>query len=154
MIIGLNDTEIDTWTDVSIFMVDSISNNSLTIHTLRGDFVIELAPNAANSTRGYIGVYGADYWEPKPGFEILTPMFAFHFQQVMVWSFIILFSVALFNLLPIPALDGDKLLSTALKTRIHDERKIRYIMWPARILSLAIIILSIALTFLTGKALF
>ncbi|MFX1484320.1 MAG: site-2 protease family protein, partial [Promethearchaeota archaeon] len=48
VIVGLNDTDIDTWINVSYFMADSISNNSLTIHTLRGDFVIELAPNAAN----------------------------------------------------------------------------------------------------------
>jgi membrane-associated protease RseP (regulator of RpoE activity) len=154
VIVGLNETEIETWNSISFFMVDSISNNSLTIHTLRGDFVVELAPNAANSTRGYIGIYGADYWEPKPGFEFLTPMFAFHFSQVMTWTFIVMFSVALFNLLPIPMLDGDKLLSNALSLKIHDEKKIKYIMWPARIISLVIIILSITLTFLTGKALF
>ncbi|MCK5238761.1 MAG: site-2 protease family protein [Candidatus Thorarchaeota archaeon] len=154
VIIGLNDTEIQNWNNISVVMTESISNNSLTVHTLRGDFVIELAPNAANTTRGYIGIYGADFWEPKPGFEILTPMFAFHFQQVMTWTFIILFSVALFNLLPIPMLDGDKLLSNALSMKIEDEKKIKYIMWPARILSLTIIILSIALTFLTGKTLF
>ncbi len=154
VIVGLNDTEIQTWNSVSVFMADSISNNSLTIHTLRGNFIIELAPSVANSTRGYIGVYGADFWEPKPGFEILTPMFAFHFIQIVTWTFIILFSVALFNLLPIPMLDGDKLLSNALSLRIKDERKIKYIMWPARILSLTIIILSIGLTFLTGKAIF
>ncbi|MHA1906438.1 MAG: site-2 protease family protein [Candidatus Thorarchaeota archaeon] len=154
VITGLNGTTIETWNNISFFMVDSISNNSLTVQTLRGNFVIELAPNALNSTRGYIGIYGADFWEPKPGFEVLTPMFAFHFQQVMTWSFIILFSVALFNLMPIPMLDGDKLLSNALSLKIKDEKKIRYIMWPARIISLLIIILSIALTFLTGKTLF
>ncbi|MFW9955865.1 MAG: site-2 protease family protein [Candidatus Thorarchaeota archaeon] len=155
VIIGLNETEIDNWYGVSLFMTNTTTGDSVTVHTLRGTFQMTLGNATPDSTRGYIGVYGADYWEPKPGFDLLfDPMFAFHFQQLMSWTFIILFSVALFNLLPVPFLDGDKLLSNGLSLRIKDEKKIRYIMWPARIAALSIVILSIALTFLTGKALF
>ncbi|MHA1881528.1 MAG: site-2 protease family protein [Candidatus Thorarchaeota archaeon] len=158
VIIGLNDTTIDTWTSVSVYMGDAHAGDQLTIHYMRNmqneSSTITLGVNPQDTTRGYIGVYGADYWEPKPGFEILTPMFAFHFQQIVLWSFIILLSVALFNLLPIPVLDGDKMLSNALSMVTDDPKKIKYVMWPARIFSLSVVILSMVMTFITGKALF
>ncbi|MDF1539539.1 MAG: site-2 protease family protein [Candidatus Thorarchaeota archaeon] len=155
VIIGLNDTDINTWYDVSLFMANTTTGEQLEVHTLEGSFMLTLGNATADSTRGYIGINGADYWEAKPGVDLFfDSMFAFHFQQIMTWTFIILFSVALFNLLPIPMLDGDKLLSNALSLKIKDEKKIKYIMWPARIAALLIVILSIALTFLTGKSLF
>ena len=81
-------------------------------------------------------------------------MYAFHMQQILFWCFIILFSVAIFNLLPIPMLDGDKLLSNGLSLVIDDEKTIMKIMLPLRIISLGIILLSIALSLITGKGLF
>ncbi len=157
VIIGLNDTEIQNWANVSTFMIDAPAGSNLTIVTLnRGSVTITLAPHAQNESRGYIGIYGADYWEPKPGWEWIPggPMYAFHLQQTLSWSFVILFSVALFNLLPIPLLDGDKLLSNGLSILIEDERKIRAIMYPLRILSLAIVLLNVGLSLALGKGLF
>ncbi|MFW9794106.1 MAG: site-2 protease family protein [Candidatus Thorarchaeota archaeon] len=155
VIIGLNDTVISNWLAVSEFMADAGAGNQLTIHTLDSDVTIILAPNELNTSRGYMGVYGADYWEPKPGWDLfLNPMFVFHLNQVVFWCYLILLSVALFNLLPIPPLDGDKLLSNGLSLFIKDEKKIRYIMWPLRIAALLIVILSIALSLWFGKGLF
>ncbi len=155
VIIGLNDTMISNWTAVSIFMVDAEAGSQLTIHTLDGDVTIILAASELNESRGYMGVFGADYWEPKPGWDLLlTPMFVFHLNQVVFWCYLILLSVALFNLLPIPPLDGDKLLSNGLSLVIKDEKKIKYIMWPMRIAALLIVVLSIILSLWFGKGLF
>jgi len=155
VIIGLNDTEIDAWNDVSLFMVDALAGSQVTIHTLDGDITVILAANEANATRGYIGIYGADYWEAKPGWNLLlTPMFVFHMQQIVLWCYIILISLALFNLLPIPMLDGDKLLSNGLSLFISDAKKIRYIMYPIRITAFLIVILSIVFSLIMGKGLF
>ena len=156
VIVGLNDTEIANWTAVGTFMTDATAGSQLTIHLLNGSSVtIILASNEQNASRGYIGIYGADYWEPRPGWDlVLTPMFVFHLQQIVFWCYLILISVALFNLLPIPVFDGDKLLSNGLSLAIKDEKKIKYIMWPVRIAALAIVLLSIVLSFITGKGLF
>jgi membrane-associated protease RseP (regulator of RpoE activity) len=136
VIIGLNDTTIANWTAVSVFMVDASAGSH-------------------NASKGYMGVFGADYWEPKPGWDLfLTPMFVFHLNQVIFWCYLILLSVALFNLLPIPPLDGDKLLSNGLSLIIKDEKKIKYIMWPIRIAALLIVVLSIVLSLWLGKGLF
>ncbi|MFW9871294.1 MAG: site-2 protease family protein [Candidatus Thorarchaeota archaeon] len=155
VIIGLNDTVIANWSSVSLFMVDAGAGDQLTIHTLDGDVTIILAASELNESRGYMGVYGADYWEPKPGWNLfLTPMFVFHLNQVIFWCYLILLSVALFNLLPIPPLDGDKLLSNGLSLIIKDEKTIRYIMWPMRIAAFLIVVLSIVLSLYFGKGLF
>ncbi|TFG32565.1 hypothetical protein EU527_09960, partial [Candidatus Thorarchaeota archaeon] len=119
------------------------------------EVTIILAPNEVNATKGYIGVYGTDYWQPKDGWNlILSPMFIFHAQQIVFWCYLILISLALFNLLPIPMLDGDKLLSNGLSLYIKDERKVRIIMYPIRIAALLIVILSIVLSLIFGKGLF
>ncbi|RDE14830.1 MAG: hypothetical protein C4K49_06955 [Candidatus Thorarchaeota archaeon] len=156
VVVGLNDTTIDRWADVSIFMNDTLAHSNLTIDTLRGNFTITLGASPSNASKGYIGIYGADYWAPKPGWEWIPggPMYVFHSEQILVWSFVILFSLALFNLLPIPALDGDKLLSNALSLKIKNEKTLRRIMWPVRILALSIIVLSIVLSLWFGKGLF
>jgi membrane-associated protease RseP (regulator of RpoE activity) len=155
VIIGLNDTTISNWSAVSTFMADAGAGSQLTIHTREGDETIILAASEVNASRGYMGVYGADYWEPKPGWDLfLTPMFVFHLNQIIFWCYLILMSVALFNLLPIPPLDGDKLLSNGLSLYIKDEKKIKYIMWPMRITALLIVVLSIVLSLWMGKGLF
>lgn len=155
VIIGLNDTEIHAWSDVSVFMANTLNGSQVTVHTLEGSVTIILAGSEANGTRGYIGIYGADYWEPKPGWNlILDPMFIFHTQQIVLWCYIILISLALFNLLPVPALDGDKLLSNGLSLVIKDEKKVKYIMYPIRISALLIVVVSIVLSLVMGKGLF
>jgi membrane-associated protease RseP (regulator of RpoE activity) len=153
---GLNATDINYWADVSAFMTNAPAGSQLQIRTLRGDFTIILAASKANASRGYIGVYGADYWEPKPGWEWIPggPLYAFHAQQVLVWGFVILFSIAVFNLLPVPALDGDKLLSNGLSLVIKNERRVRTVMWPLRMLAILIVVLNIGLSLYFGKGIF
>jgi membrane-associated protease RseP (regulator of RpoE activity) len=78
----------------------------------------------------------------------------FHAQQILFWCYIILMSLAVFNLLPIPYLDGDKLLSNGLSLLTSDEKKIKYIMYPLRFASVVIVVLSIVLSLVLGKGLF
>ncbi|MGD9382150.1 MAG: site-2 protease family protein [Candidatus Thorarchaeota archaeon] len=158
VIVGLNDTTIETWVDVGNFMANTSSGSLLTIYTtnpLSNDTTIMLGESPANASLGYIGIFGADYWEPKPGWDLIfTPLTVFHMQQVLLWLWIILVSIGLLNLLPIPAFDGDKLLSNALRLVTDDEKKIKYVMWPARILSITILLGSIILSLVLGKGIF
>jgi membrane-associated protease RseP (regulator of RpoE activity) len=155
VIIGLNDTAIMNWTAVGQFMADAPAGSQLTIHTLQENVTIILAPSELNASLGYMGVYGADYWEPKPGWDLfLGPMFAFHLERIIFWCYLINISLALFNLLPIPVLDGDKILADGIRLLTKDEKKVKYVMWPLRIASILIVVLSIVLSFIYGKGLF
>lgn len=155
VIIGLNDTVIANWSAVSVFMTGAPAGSEVTVHTLDGNMTLILAASESNASRGYLGIYGADYWEPRPGWSlILSPMLVFHSQQIIFWCYLILISLAVFNLLPIPFLDGDKLLSNGLSLLTSNEKKVRYIMYPIRFAALAIVVLSIVLSLLMGKGLF
>lgn len=155
VIIGLNDTVIANWSAVSVFMNGAPAGSQVTVHTLNGSVTLILATSEANTSRGYLGVFGTDYWEPKPGWNlILSPIYILHLQQILFWCYLILISLAIFNLLPIPMLDGDKLLSNGLSLLISDKKKIRYIMYPIRLVSLAIVVLSIIFSLVLGKGLF
>ncbi|NHI83157.1 MAG: hypothetical protein EAX81_02465 [Candidatus Thorarchaeota archaeon] len=155
VIIGLNDTVIESWADVGEFMSTAPVGAQVTIETLDGSVIVILGQHPDNASRGYIGVFGADYWEPKPGWNLfLSPLYVFHLQQTLFWTWIILVSVGLFNLLPIPLFDGDKILRESLRLTVKDERKIQYIMWPARIIAVSIVVLSIGLSLYLGKGLF
>ncbi len=153
VIVGLNDTTIENWADVGRFMYSAPAGASLTVHTLRGSFNITLAASPANASRGYIGIYGADYWTPRPGWEWVPggPMFVFHLGRTLSWVFLILISVALLNLLPIPALDGDRLLLDALRMATDNEQVVRALQWAARTAAVLIIVLNVLLSFLMGK---
>ena len=155
VIVGLNDTVIANWSAVSLFMNGAPAGSEVTVHTLGENVTLILAASESNASRGYLGIYGADYWEPKPGWNlILSPMLVFHSQQIIFWCYLILISLAVFNLLPIPFLDGDKLLSNGLSLLTSNERKIRYVMYPIRFAALAIVVLSIILSLWMGKGLF
>ena len=156
VITSLNGTQITGWMDVHSYMIHTHPGDLLIINTTTGQISVTLGTSSYNSSIGYIGIIGVDYWQPKPGWEWVPggPMFAFHTMMVLQWSFTILFSVAVFNLLPIPMFDGDKLLSSALSIKIKDEQKLKMIMWPFRIAALFIVITSIILSLIMGKGLF
>jgi len=85
VIVGLNDTDINTWTDVGLFMANATAGSQVTIHTLDGSpAAIVLAANPNNATLGYIGILGADHWEPKPGWDlILSPLYEKKIKYIM-----------------------------------------------------------------------
>ena len=61
---------------------------------------------------GFIGIVTWDYYHPR--LPILPLSLPFHYYQVLVYSFLLSFILALMNLLPIPLLDGDKFLQVIL----------------------------------------
>lgn len=156
VITSLNGTPINTWIDLNLYMASTSPGELVIVNTNNGIENVVLGESIYNSSLGYFGMRGVDYWEPKPGWEWIPggTWYAFNARMTLEWSFIILFSVAIFNLLPIPMFDGDKLLSNLLSLKIEDEQKVKRIMWPFRIISLVIVLGSIILSFVMGKGLF
>lgn len=68
----------------------------------------------ANSSRGALGVSVLNYYPANGilGFLVnwLGPQFYYAVLKIISWIFILSLGIALFNLLPIPVFDGDKLL--------------------------------------------
>ncbi|MHA1377676.1 MAG: site-2 protease family protein [Candidatus Helarchaeota archaeon] len=80
-------------------------------------------------SRGALGVTVSNYYPSNGilGFMVswLGPIFYFSIMQMLSWIFILSLGIALFNLLPIPVFDGDKLFVSLInmitKTPVKEE---------------------------------
>ncbi|MHA2498550.1 MAG: site-2 protease family protein [Candidatus Hodarchaeales archaeon] len=94
--------------------------------------------------QGYIGVRYFDFYKPILPLPRSLP---FHFYVIIVYIVLVNLMLALFNLLPIPLLDGDKMVATLLESKGEQGKQLHK--W-IRIMAFAILAINMALTFLTG----
>jgi len=162
IIYSLNGTQIETWTDLGMFMQNTTPGSILIINTSNGILQLTLGTNPSNPNIGYIGIYGTTYYPPRPWATWIDPMVPTHLYMTLTWSMIVLISVGMFNLLPLIPLDGDYLLSDLLTKALKEKHIIikqkeikakSIILNSVRLLSLVILALNFIMTFLTGKPL-
>jgi membrane-associated protease RseP (regulator of RpoE activity) len=94
--------------------------------------------------QGYIGIRYFNFYEPILPLPRSLP---FHFYVIIVYIVLVNLMLALFNLLPIPLLDGDKMVATLLENK--EERGKQLHKW-IRIVAFSILAINMGLTFLTG----
>lgn len=129
-------------------------NQTLTFHffdqidsiSLRAGNRTEIYPDEdkeENVTRGYIGILTTNYF--KPHIQTNIPVFnliPYWILMTITYTFMINLMLALMNLLPVPFLDGDKLLAAFLgEKRAVLHKWIKYF-------ALIILLLNFALSFL------
>ncbi|MHA1409489.1 MAG: site-2 protease family protein [Candidatus Odinarchaeia archaeon] len=142
-------------------------NTNLTIYTDQGVFIVPLAENPNVPGGGFLGVIlttAFPYFPPKPWAEWVGPIFPYHLYQMINWLWIISFSLTIFNLLPIPFFDGDKITSVILNRYVPDKHKIklgkkeirvnRIILNSLRVFSISLLALNIILSFIIFPILF
>ncbi len=110
VIIALNGTLIKNTQDFLSYLSHTKPNQTLII-TLKIDdtlknVTLKLASNPNNQSRGMIGIGLHDYYPPKFNLDPIIPYWILLFLS---WGNVISLSVAVFNSLPIPGLDGDKI---------------------------------------------
>ncbi|MHA2223800.1 MAG: site-2 protease family protein [Candidatus Hodarchaeales archaeon] len=131
-IVGINSSngyqKITSSLDFHLYSNSSIlSNQEITFH-----FASEIAPiplitvpRPENQSKGFIGIRTWDFYKPsfiKP-FPLLN-IIPYWLLNVILYVFMINFMLAIMNLLPIPFLDGDKLLTEFLGPNFS-----RYLPW-------------------------
>lgn len=104
---------------------------------------LETEPHELNQSRGFIGILTWDYLEPRifsnnPTMNLL-PYWIF---MTLLYTFLVNLMLALMNLLPVPFLDGDKLLGAFL-----GEKNMRYHKW-IKYYALIILLLNLLLSFM------
>jgi len=110
IIVALNGTPIKNTQDLINYLKHTIPNQTLIV-TLKIDdtlknITLKLAANPNNQSRGMIGIGSYDYYPSKFN---LDPILPYWIQLFVSWGNLISLSVAIFNSLPIPGLDGDKI---------------------------------------------
>ncbi|MHA1594969.1 MAG: site-2 protease family protein [Candidatus Baldrarchaeia archaeon] len=151
VITHINNTPINGVNDLNKILSRTSPNDTVVVSTLRGNFTVRLSPCPRNSSRGYLGVYVFDYYSSRvPLLEsILTPLFPYHIYETLLWTFMISFSVALFNMLPIPPFDGDRLLASILEA-FNIRKNIRnYVRVTVACICTILLLLNIIFTFMS-----
>ncbi|MEM3832759.1 MAG: site-2 protease family protein [Thermoprotei archaeon] len=110
VIIALNGTLIKNIQEFTAYLANAAPGQTLII-TLEHDNIIrnvtiKLIPHPTNASRGIIGIGVYNYYKPKFGLDPIIPYWIISF---LAWGNLISLSVAIFNSLPIPGLDGDKI---------------------------------------------
>jgi len=143
-IIALNHTQIKNYQEFSSYLEKTKPNQTLIITVERNlknfDITIKLAQHPYYKDRGFIGVSTLDYH--KPYFEFFPQILQYWAYLFFAWGFVICFSLAVFNMLPIPLFDGDKFLAELLS--IIKNKEIRSITHNTlRVLSITLLLLNI-----------
>lgn len=103
--------------DFQIFSNQTYVNESVQLKVKGSDTLLNVTTiSINNSTRGYIGVIAYDYHEPLISF--FNSLWPYYIINCILFTVLISLSLALFNLLPFPPLDGDKFISALLKSKL------------------------------------
>ena len=74
----------------------------------------------------FVGLTTSDYWIPSNGLSnLLGGTFPALLQTEILWLFIIAFSVTIFNMMPLPIFDGNRLVSELIDWIVDKTRGIR-----------------------------
>ncbi len=113
VIYSLNESSIKEVKDLRNYMENIPANSNLIINSSSGIINIETQPHPTNSDMAAIGIYPFNYHSPH--FSWLPRSAPYHIYILEFWASIILLWIALFNMVPIYPLDGDKFLYSLLE---------------------------------------
>ncbi len=143
----INGTRISSVVDLRRFMSAVIPGQEIAIETQRGTFYVKTGVDQGNPTHAIIGIGGLTdniIYSPKyAGFSSEFPPILFRAE---FWLQLVLVSVALINMLPMPPFDGDKFLETVLN--IFGIGRVKEIRTAANAAAFSILALNIGLSFL------
>jgi len=153
IIFEINGTEIHNVEEFHNYLIHVSPGQTLIFNTSRGTLELVTAEHPANSSRGYIGIYTFNYYPPRNMFsKMLGIMTPYYFFEVINWTFLLSLSLAIFNMLPIPFFDGDRLINDLIREWMKKHKKTEKTSQMIRItiasLSVLVLILNIVFTFL------
>ena len=153
IIFEINGTVVHNVEEFHNYLVNVSPNQTLVFNTSEGVLRLTTARHPANSSRGYIGIYTFNYYPSKNIFgKMLGTMAPYYLFEVVNWTFLLSLSLAIFNMLPIPFFDGDRVVSDLVrdwaKKRNIGEKLSKTIRVGFAVLSVLLLILNFVFTFL------
>jgi membrane-associated protease RseP (regulator of RpoE activity) len=125
---SVNGTQLTSQFDISTYIHDyvpptNVSKNSMLVCIVqRGGTNITVTvitgpqPSGVNSTTPFIGITAEAWWPPRGGFgQWLGGTFPNTLETEFFWFYLISISVTIFNMMPLPIFDGDKLVYEVLE---------------------------------------
>ncbi len=114
VIYALNGTPIRTYQDLAAFMANVRPGERLTVSTSKGNITVTTISSPENKERAIIGIVSPFllYYPSRLGLGFFWDV---QLYLTLNWLFLVLVNIALFNMLPIPLLDGDRFLQCLLE---------------------------------------
>jgi membrane-associated protease RseP (regulator of RpoE activity) len=114
VICALNGTPIHDYRDLADFMSGVKPGEKVLVATSRGNFTILTVLSPEDGGKAIIGIMLPSllYYPSRLGLGFFWDI---QIYLILNWLFLISINVAIFNMLPIPALDGDKFLQCLLQ---------------------------------------
>lgn len=113
VIFALNGTKIKDVEALRNFMLNVAPNSYIHADTSTGVVGILTQTHPTQPNMSQIGVYPFNYHEPK--FSWASGSFPYHLYLLEFWASIILLWIALFNMIPLYPMDGDRFLHSILE---------------------------------------
>jgi len=119
-----------------------------TVSILRGGQTLQipvvLTPSKDNATKGMLGILRASF----PAYQPVVPYYIHWSPEVflfLLWLWMLSFFIGIFNMLPLPILDGGKFVHSIIEKKISD-KALKGTMWSIYALTFALFALNIALS--------
>jgi len=149
VLIDINGSQVKNASDLEQVLKGIPPNSSVPITIIRGGetFAVKFKlGQSPTSNSSYIGVYTYPYYQPKYGF---VPSFLpFYILGALSWIYILSLNVGLINMMPVTALDGDKLaeimINFVFKKKNLSEKMGQVLRWSC----LLMLVLNISMSFM------
>jgi len=105
---------------------------------------VVLTPSKDNATKGMLGILRASF----PAYQPVVPYYIHWSPEVfmfLLWLWMLSFFIGIFNMLPLPILDGGKFIQSIIEKSISD-KAVKVTMWSVYALTFALFALNIALS--------
>jgi membrane-associated protease RseP (regulator of RpoE activity) len=149
-IVSINGTLVNNTTGLTQALRSTTPNSTIPMELIRGgsslsiNFTLGTSSSQANTS--YIGINTYNYLAPKNSF---APIWGpFYFAGSLNWLYLLSLNIGLINLFPVPSLDGDQLFRLFAEFILRNNKRAALLGNVIRWGALAILILSILLSFI------
>ncbi len=150
VIIAVNGNPVSSVTDLSGIMSRVSPGQRVDVRLSNGlDRVVVTKMDTLNQSRAILGIITANYFASRLP---VSPITGFQMFSAFNWMILILFNVAIVNMLPLFPFDGDRYFTTILNMLGVKNTK-----WPriiASVISLGLLLMSLVLSFLLFGTIF
>lgn len=144
VIYSINDQPIKDVNDLAEFMSKVKPGTILILSTDRGDVGVETKPHQQDPKRALLGIYPFPYYESRLG--IAPKELPYHLYWTGYWTSTLLLWIAIFNMLPLFPLDGDKMIYSLVSSK--SKKAARIVRVSVGGVFLAIVVMNMVLSYM------
>lgn len=125
-ITGINGLVIDSVSNFTNLLSGNSPGDTVTLQTNTSEYTMTLVENPENSSKGYMGIFVKPHMTLREEFintyGMIPAKIIIWIAGLFMWLYILNIGIGLFNLLPIPIVDGGRMLEVFLNSVLPKKR--------------------------------